>query len=182
MIFNCIICNQFSFEVICKKCQKEFLKPEIKFKDDIVNFYKFDEINFLLQYKYEKFGDSVFNILAKNSFKIFAKKFKEKAFVIPIDDKTDKGFSHTAILAKSMKTKHLTPLFSTLHSKNNFQYAGKSLEERLNNPRNFEYKGPKNIDVILVDDITTTELTLKEAKNTLQKNEVNVLLSVVLAR
>ncbi|QCT94827.1 ComF family protein [Caminibacter mediatlanticus TB-2] len=182
MIFSCIICNNVSFEIICKNCQKEFLKPEIKFKDNIVSFYEYEEISFLIKYKYEKFGSSVFKILAKNSLKLFVKEFKEKAFVIPIDDKIDKGFSHTAILVKSMKTKYLTPLFFTLHSTNNFQYAGKNLEERLKNPRNFKYIGPKNIDVILVDDITTTGLTLQEAKEVLQHNKVNVLFSVVLAR
>ena len=182
MIFSCIICNNVSFEIICKNCQKEFLKPEIKFKDNIVSFYEYEEISFLIKYKYEKFGSSIFKILAKNSLKLFVKEFKEKAFVIPIDDKIDKGFSHTAILIKSMKTKYLTPLFSTLHSTNNFQYAGKNLEERLKNPRNFKYIGPKNIDVILVDDITTTGLTLQEAKEVLQHNKVNVLVSVVLAR
>ena len=182
MIFRCIICNSFSFEVICKRCQKEFLRPNIKFKDNILSFYSYEEISFLIRYKYEKFGSSVFNILAKNSFKIFAKEFKQKAFIIPIDDKIDKGFSHTAILANSMKTKYLTPLFFTLHSQNNFKYAGKSLEERLKNKRNFKYKGPKNIDVILVDDIVATGLTLKEAKETLKKYNVNVMFSMVLAR
>jgi len=72
-------------------------------------------------------------------------------------------------------------LYSTLHSTSNVKYAGKSLEFRLNNPRKFEYKGKKNIDVVLVDDIVTTGTTLKEAKQVLKRAGVNVLFSVVLA-
>ena len=72
-------------------------------------------------------------------------------------------------------------LYSTLHSKSSVKYAGKSLEFRLSNPRNFEYKGPKEIDVILVDDIVTTGTTLNEAKEVLKKYGVNVLFCLVLA-
>ena len=51
-----------------------------------------------------------------------------------------------------MKTNYLKPLYNCLHSTNDVQYAGKSLEYRLQNPRNFKYTGKKNIDVILVDE------------------------------
>ncbi len=71
--------------------------------------------------------------------------------------------------------------FSTLHASSDVKYAGKSLEFRLNNPRNFKYTGPKNIDVVLVDDIVTTGSTLKEAKEVLKNHNVNVLFSLVLA-
>ncbi len=180
-IFKCIICNNFSFEIICKECQKKYLKPDIKIKNNTVSFYRYDEIEWLVKYKYHRFGDRVFKILAENSFKIFAQNINEKFFVIPVDDKIKKGFSHTAILARSMKNKFLTPLFNSLHSANNVKYAGESLEFRLKNPRNFKYSGPKNIDVILVDDIKTTGTTLNEAKEVLSQYGVNVYLSIVLA-
>ena len=80
-----------------------------------------------------------------------------------------------------MKTKFLKPLYNVLHSTNNVQYAGKSLEYRLQNPRNFKYSGKKNIDVILVDDIQTTGITLNEAEEKLKEYGVNVYLKVVLA-
>jgi competence protein ComFC len=180
-IFKCLICNNFSFEIICKKCQNQFLKPDIKIKNDIVSFYKYEEIEWLIKHKYNKFGSRIFRILANNSFKIFAKEIDKKFFIIPIDDKVDKGFSHTAILANSMKTKYLMPLFNSLYSTNDIKYAGKSLEYRLNHPRNFKYKGPENIDVVLVDDIKTTGTTLNEAKELLSKFGINGYLSIVLA-
>jgi competence protein ComFC len=179
-IFKCIICKNFSFEIICKKCQKEFLKPDFKIKNRVLSFYNYDEIEWLIKFKYHKFGDRIFKVLANNSFKVLARNIKENFFVIPIDDKIKKGYSHTAILANSMNSKFLTPLFNSLYSTNNIKYAGKSLEYRLNNPRNFKYEGPKNIDVILVDDIKTTGTTLNEAKEVLEKFGVNVYLSVVL--
>ncbi|GAB6074735.1 ComF family protein [Nautilia lithotrophica] len=80
-----------------------------------------------------------------------------------------------------MKTRYLNPLFNVLHSTNKVRYAGKTLQFRLQNPRNFKYSGPQNIDVILVDDISTTGITLNEAKECLEKRGVNVALSVVLA-
>ncbi len=182
MIFKCLICNNFSFEIICKECQRKFLAPEINYQKGVVNFYKYEDIEFLLLKKYHKFGNRIFEILAKNSFYPFSKTYREKAFIIPIDDKTKKGFSHTAILARHLQSKHLTPLFSSLHSKNEISYAGKSLEFRLNNPRNFQYRGPENIDAILVDDIYTTGTTINEAVQTLKNCNVNVLFSMVLAK
>ncbi len=176
----CIICGRFSFRAICNKC-KSFLKPDIEFKNEVVSFYDYEEIEFLIKYKYEKFGSRVFWELS-DVFRKFAENYQKKAFVIPIDDRIKNGFSHTAILAKSMHSKNLIPLFGVLHAKNEVKYAGKSLEFRLNNPRNFKYTGLKNIDAILVDDVMTTGLTLKEAKEVLTKNGVNVLFSVVLAK
>ena len=181
MIFKCLICENFSFDVICENCQQKYLKPKIRKKEDVVSFYDYETIEYLIKYKYHKFGHRVFKILAKNSISIFAKEIKENFYIIPVDDKIKKGYSHTAILAQKMKTKYLKHVFGVLQSTNDIQYAGKSLEFRLNHPRNFKYNGQRGIDVILVDDISTTGLTLKEAKACLEKSDVNVVLSVVLA-
>ena len=179
-IFRCIICDEFSFEIICKKCEIKILKPKIIKKNSILSFYDYEEIEFLIKYKYHKFGHRIFKILAK-PFYYFAQEIKENFFVIPVDDNPKKAFSHTAILAKEMKTKYLKILFNSLLATNNVKYAGKTLEFRLNNPKNFIYKGKKNIDAILVDDIVTTKTTINQAKEVLRKHNVNVVLSVVLA-
>jgi len=101
-------------------------------------------------------------------------------YSISIDDKVKKGYSHTAILNHSLKSKYITPLYKKLLAQNNITYAGKTLEFRLNNPRNFIYKGQKNIDVILVDDVVTTGSTLNEAKKILKNYNVNVIFCLVL--
>jgi hypothetical protein len=36
----CLTCNSLSFDLICKKCQKELLTPTIQKRDDIISFYK----------------------------------------------------------------------------------------------------------------------------------------------
>jgi competence protein ComFC len=176
----CIICGNFSFEIICKKCQKNLLTSILKKQDNIISFYDYENIEFLLKYKYHPFGSRVFEILAKNSFKKFSEVYKEKIISLSIDDKIKKGYSHTAILNHSLKSKYITPYYKKLLAKNNVQYAGKSLKFRLENPRNFEYKGKKNINVILVDDVVTTGTTLKEAKEVLANYGVKVEFCLVL--
>ena len=113
-------------------------------------------------------------ILAKNSFAEFSKVYKEKIYSIAIDDNSKKGYSHTAILNNSLKSKYITPLYKKLIAQNKISYAGKDLDFRLNNPRNFTYKGKRDIDVILVDDVVTTGTTLNEAKDILKQYGVNV--------
>jgi competence protein ComFC len=175
----CLVCTNFSFSIICKECQK-LLKPTIKKRDDIVSFYQYEEIEKFLKYKYHPFGSRVFEILAKNSFKKFTEVYQEKIYSLSIDDNPKRGYSHTAILNHSLKSKYITPLYKKLLAQNDITYAGKTLEFRLNNPRNFKYTGPKNIDVILIDDIVTTGTTIQEAKEVLKKHNVNVLFCVVL--
>jgi competence protein ComFC len=176
----CLTCNSFSFEIICKKCQKNLLTPTIQKRDDIVSFYSYEEIEPLLKYKYHPFGSRVFKILAKNSFKKFSEVYKEKIISLSIDDKVKKGYSHTAILNHSLKSKFITPQYKKLIAKNKIQYAGKSLKFRLENPRNFKYKGKRDISVILVDDVVTTSTTLKEAKKVLANYGVKVEFCIVL--
>jgi competence protein ComFC len=175
----CILCKNFSTSIICKKCQN-LLQPTIKKRDDIVSFYSYENIELLLKYKYHPFGSRIFKILAHHSFAKFSKVYKEKIYSISIDDNTKKGYSHTAILNHSLKSKYITPLYNKLLAQNSVTYAGKDLKFRLNNPRNFKYTGTKNIDVILVDDIVTTGTTLNEAKEVLKKSGVNVIFSIVL--
>ncbi|GAB6045041.1 ComF family protein [Caminibacter profundus] len=156
------------------------LIPKLVKRDNVFSFFDYDVLEFFNKYKYHKRGDLVYKILAR-PFREFALNFEYKAYVIPIDDNPKKGFSHTAILAKALHSKYLNPIFGSLIATSDVKYAGKSLEFRLKNPRNFIYLGKKNIDVILVDDIKTTGITIKEAIKTLEKYNVNVLFSVVLS-
>jgi competence protein ComFC len=176
----CLTCGALSFEVICKTCQKNLLTSASQKRGDIISFYSYDEIEPLLKYKYHPFGSRVFEILAKNSFKKFSEVYKEKIISLSIDDKIKKGYSHTAILNHSLKSKFITPKYKKLIAKNNVQYAGKSLKFRKENSRNFEYRGKKNISVILVDDVVTTGTTLKEAKEVLANYGVKVEFCLVL--
>jgi len=60
-------------------------------------------------------------------------------------------------------------------------YSGKDYQFRLLNPRNFKMKTFDEEDVIVVDDIITTGLTLSQAVQTLQSQGKNVLFCLTLA-
>ncbi len=179
MIFNCLLCGEASLKIICINCSKNYLKTKIIKNKNVYSFYDYEVIEHFNKYKYQKRGDLVYKILSRPLIE-FSRKFNFNSFVLPIDD-VPKYFSHTGILANSMKSRFLKPLFGKLIASSKVKYAGKTLDYRLKNPRNFIYKGKKNIDVILVDDIKTTGLTLKEAKETLKKHGVNVIFNIVLS-
>lgn len=184
---RCLLCENLSFFHICKNCQKTFLQPQIykrKIQNiDVISFYKYSEIKHLLHTKHTDLGYYIYNILAKNSFKKFAKEFKFEASIasIAIDDNTKSNYSHTAILNKYLKSKYINPLFCKLKATNNISYSKKSKEFRLQNPRFFKFVDFKLIDVILVDDIVTTGSTLNEAITKLKQNNKEVLLCLTLA-
>jgi competence protein ComFC len=133
--------------------------------------------------KHKDIGYFVYNILAKRTFKEFAKNFsyKQKVYSIAIDDNPKDGYSHTAILNKYLKSKYIKPVFSKLRAQNSVSYSGKSLDFRLNNPRDFKYDFKRDIEVILVDDIITTGTTLKEASKVLENEGIRVLFALTLA-
>ncbi len=98
-----------------------------------------------------------------------------------IDEYVKSGYAHVALLTRAMKTKTSIPKHSALMARNRVNYSGKSLQFRLQNPREFVYKGKENIDAILVDDIITTGITLQEAQKVLMAHGVNVLFALTLA-
>lgn len=185
---KCLICESFSFSIFCKKCSKTVLSPSFHKREIEKNFYNYSfyslsELENLLNSKYYFFGDRVFNALAKISFSKFSENFdyKDKIFAIPIDDHTRHEFSHTAILAKYLKSKIITPKYNILKAQNIVKYAGKDKEFRENNPRNFKLTNLHNKITILCDDIITTGATIKEAKKVLEKENNQVLFSLTLA-
>lgn len=185
---KCLTCTKLSFSLICKKCQKVFLKPKIKKRVlssglEVYSFYRYSDIESLLKSKYQIYGSTIYKILAQNSFKAFAKNFEypKELFALPIDDNVNKNFSHSAILAKSLKSDSITPLFSKLRARNQIKYAGKTKTFREQNPRDFKYSGEIGIEVILVDDIVTYGTTLNEAKRVLNRYNVNVAFALTLA-
>ncbi|MEA2049357.1 MAG: ComF family protein [Campylobacterota bacterium] len=185
---RCISCENLSINIICKTCQNNFLLPifhtrELKKDFFVYSFYNYEEIQNFLNTKYQFYGDRVFNILAKLSFNKFAQNFlfDQKIYAIPIDDHTRHEFSQTAILAKHLKSHNITPIYNTLKATNIIKYAGKDLEFRKKNRRDFIYTGEKNLQVILVDDLVTTGLTILEAKDILEKNGCTVLFALTLS-
>jgi len=185
---KCIICQNYSLKHICKNCQNKLLTPHLikrtlsdGFK--IYSFYHYSEIEELLKTKHTYIGASVYAILAKKAFSRFADEFEfpNKVYAIAVDDHVKRGYSHTAILTKALKSRNIQPIYSSLRARNHVTYSAKSLEYRLQNPRNFNYSFKSEIDAILVDDIVTSSTTLNEAKNKLLKCSVEPLFALTLA-
>lgn len=185
---RCLLCEGLSLLHICSSCQKKFLTPSIYKRKilgniEVISFYKYSEIKDLLHTKHTDLGYYIYSILAKNSIKKFAREFEypEQITSIAVDDCVTEGYSHTAILNKALKSRCITPLFNKLRAKNRVSYSGKSREFRMLNPRAFEVKEFNGKNVILVDDIVTTNLTLTQAVQAMQKSNKDVLFCLTLA-
>ncbi len=153
---------------------------------EVYSFYKYSDIAPLIKTKHRFIGASIYNILAKNSFRKFALAFSTKEdnnrpYALGIDDRVDSGYSHTAILAKALKSKNIKPIFGKLRAKNRVNYSGQTLEYRLSHPRDFKYTFKQDVELILIDDIITTGTTLKEAKNVIEKSGAKALFALTLA-
>jgi competence protein ComFC len=152
---------------------------------DVISFYKYSTLESLLLTKHKPEGYRIYKALAKITMKPFIEEFIEnddrKVYIVGIDEYVKSGYSHVALLTRAMKTKYSLPLHSSLMAQNRVNYSGKDLQFRLSNPRNFKYTGKRNVDVILVDDIITTGITLQEAQKVLLENGVNVLFALTLA-
>jgi len=182
---RCHSCSRLSLSLICSECRQLYLQPKLHLRKlssglDVISFYSYQDIEPFLLTKHLPYGWFIYRILAKETFKSLSK-VDNKTFVISIDDYLTSSYSHTAILAKELKNYGYSPIYNSLQAKNRVSYSGQSLSFRIANPREFEYKGPKFIDAILVDDIVTTGTTLQEAHNTLSRFGVNVDFAFVLA-
>ena len=186
---RCYSCSKWSIPILCKSCVNQLFRTTTSTRTigtlDVISFYKYSALESLLLTKHKPEGYRIYKMLAKMTMKPFIEEFVESdervIYIIGVDEYIKSGYAHVSLLTDAMKTKTSKPLHATLMAQNRVNYSGKDLQFRLNNPRNFKYIGKKNIDVILVDDIITTGLTLQEAQKVLMKNEVNVLFALTLA-
>ena len=147
------------------------------------SFFSYDTIAPLLHVKHQLHGSRVYEQLAQHSFNSFIQTidFTTPIIAVPVDDHVRSGYSHTAILAKALTSLHVKPRYNVLRAQSLISYSGKSLKERQSNPRDFTCKLSGSCDIILVDDLVTTGLTLLEAKKTLEKAGHTVLFALTLA-
>ncbi len=182
-----MVCEKFSLTHICSTCQKTLLSPTLHKRKilgsiPVYSFYPYDAIEPLLLTKHTDIGYYIYSILARNSLAKFAKEWSYENHVasIGIDDDSKSGYSHTALLNKSLKSKNIIPYYGKLRASKHYKYAGKSVEERLMNPRQFYYKPFVENEVILVDDIVTTGSTFTEAVEVLGSQGKKVILCLTL--
>ena len=186
---RCLSCHKISFQTFCKRCQTNLLQPSVSKRVcgtlDVYSFFKYQNIEDLLLTKHTPQGFKLYKALAQLSFKPFMKKFMKEdqrvIYIVGIDENVKSGYAHVALLTHEMKMKNVKVQHAKLMARNKINYSGQTLQFRLENPRDFEYKGKKGVEVILVDDIVTTGTTLKEAAWVLQQNGVEVLFALTLA-
>jgi competence protein ComFC len=183
-----MVCEAFSLSHICSTCQTSLLSPDLHKRKilgsiPVYSFYPYDAIESLLLTKHTDVGFYIYTLLAKNSFSRFAHEWSYDTRVasVGIDDHSKSGYSHTAVLNRALKSPKITPYFGKLRASNPYKYAGKSVEERLINPRNFIALPFHEEEVILVDDIVTTGSTLTEAVEVLSAQGKKVILCLTLS-
>jgi len=186
---RCLSCHKLSFQTFCKTCQTNLLQPSVSKRVcgtlDVYSFFKYQNIEDLLLTKHTPQGFKLYKALAQLSFKPFMKKFMKEdsrtIYIVGIDENVKSGYAHVALLTHEMKMKNVRVQHAKLMARNKINYSGQTLQFRLENPRDFEYRGKKGVEVILVDDIVTTGTTLKEAAWVLKQNGVEVLFALTLA-
>lgn len=186
---RCYSCSRLSISIICELCVERLFGTTTSTRTigtlDVISFYKYSTIESLLLTKHKPEGYRIYKKLAQMTMQPFIKEFIEAddrmVYIVGVDEYVKSGYAHVALLTSAMKTKISKPLHASLIAQNRVNYSGKDLQFRLNNPRNFTYNGKTNIDVILVDDIITTGITLQEAQKVLIENGVNVLFALTLA-
>jgi len=186
---RCLSCRKWSFEVICPLCQEYLLTPSVSTRSiagvDIISLFRYRSIDWLLLSKHHAIGYRIFRFFGRKYLRPFLQAFEEGledcAYLIPIDDIPSNGYSHTAVMAHQAATGRIKALYGVLRAKNRIRYSGQSLSFRLKNPREFIYTGPKGVDVILLDDIVTSGLTISQAHQVLTNFGVRVLFALTVA-
>ncbi len=190
---RCFSCNNLSLEPVCKECAKDFLTPDMTIREvgnlEVISFFDYYLIVEFIKSKYITSGYRIYKYIAKRYFNPFIKAYSNSInqtkpiYLIGIDENVDRGYSNIAILTHytAIKNKKVKELHSVLKAKNSVKYAGKPLDFRLDNPRDFVYSGPKNIDAILIDDTITTGTTIQEASKILKDNGINIHFALTVA-
>jgi competence protein ComFC len=186
---RCYACAKLSLDIICEKCWQTLFPPTVKTRTvgtlDVISFYRYSTLEPLLLTKHIPEGYSIYKALGKRLFAPFIDAVGAdnawEVYIVGIDEYVKNGYAHVALLTRAMKRRGSIPQHASLLARNRVSYAGKPLQYRLENPRAFVYTGKPDVNVILVDDIITTGITLQEAQKVLTGHGINILFALTLA-
>lgn len=186
---RCVLCESFSFQPICKNCLASIpISPSVRVIEgvSIYSFFNYSDISMLMTSKYSIFGSRILNMLSKKASEYFFSTHQSevwkynKVYGVGIDDCVRSYYSHSAIIVKNFSKHNIKPMYGKLKATNIVQYAGKSLEYRMKNPRNLIYTGKKDVKLFIADDIITTGTSMSEAIRTITKQNTEVLFGIIL--
>lgn len=181
---KCLLCGNWNLKGILCSCCFPDLSLGVRLVDDlkVYSFYAFSDVELLMHYKYLPVGSRVFTLLSRKAREYFSQNinFDDQAFSIGVDDcvEVKRGYSHTGVMIRAFR-ESITPIYGALKANNSVSYAGKSLQFRLSNPKEFQTK-LKSKKLILFDDVITTGTTLKSARQCLQSQNNEILFALTL--
>jgi ComF family protein len=202
---NCVLCERGSNKIICVYCERQLNKC----KNPSADLFWQGELPLLIWGNYggilkqaiatlkynkkENLGTTLGLWLGETWLKSSVSKQFKNLIVVPIPLHEEKlkqrGFNQAEIIAQGFcqitgyalkskglkRVKNTAPLFGL-----NPQQREEELKQSLSLGQDFQKKIP-NSSVLLLDDIYTTGTTVKEAKNVLQKHNINVVGVIALA-
>lgn len=195
---KCLVCERWSWNIICAQCLDELpltlqyrsikAKQDTSYKssieetlhnDDVrvYSFYRYSDIAWLMQSKYDIIGSRVLYLLARKAARIF---FQNITLPYPLqacglDDFPYHAYSHTGVILHAFSKESQGKLIAkhgVLRAENHVRYAGKNLQFRQNNPKKFYYIGTAPSELILLDDIITTGTSFAEALSIFHNTQV----------
>ena len=186
---RCVSCQKFSATVVCPSCAGRLFRPTVSRRTvgslEVVSLFHYSAIEPFLLTKHTPLGHRIYRFFGRDYVAPFLEAYRReerKSYgVIGVDEHVGYGYAHAALLTRAVRHPDISVHHSVLLARNRVNYAGKTLQYRLDHPRDFRYTGPKNREVVLVDDIVTTGMTLQEATRELRRHQVDVLFALTLA-
>jgi competence protein ComFC len=189
----CIICKQDDCFGICDKCKKSIKIINEVYQDEIISYGYYGGVlkDLILKFKYKN-NFTAGDILAKILAEYIAINFNYKEYIItyiPLSKKSKKirGFNQCEYIAKKIsKNLSIEVLEILIKPKETREQKRLKRDERYENIKDaFQIKKGidfKNCNIILIDDVTTTGATLREAHKLLKKNKIKDIKLLTLAK
>lgn len=190
---KCIICNTDDCYGICSTCFNKIKAIPAKYQEYIISYGYYGGVlkELILKFKY-KGNFTAGNILAELLAQYILDNIKYKNYVItyvPLskESKKKRGFNQCEYIARYIGEKiSIKCIEIIIKDKETREQKHLNREERMLNLKDaFSIKSKidlKNMNIILIDDITTTGSTLKECCRTLKKYGVNNIKLLTLAK
>ena len=187
---KCIICNAEDFIGICPLCKSNIKR--IQTQEEILSYGFYGGIlkELILAFKYDK-NFTAGDILVDLLLSLIEEEKVDGDYIcyVPMTKRSMKkrGFNQCEIIAEKIGDKLNIPVSKCLiKNKNTKEQKTLSKEERMKNIKGvFDIKDKSNIynkKVILIDDVVTTGATLLECKKLLEKNAVEKITILTIAK